>query len=310
MRRSQPAASRDTLTNVTPNDPSNPSHPPRSANPVLVRTRSLLEQVGSPFAALRTAREAAGLSLSDLSERLAVRPAFLEAVETGNLAVLPGSGYAGSLINMYAIHLGLDGESLVEAAFPAATPDTVSPAPGAAPAVPGPRRIISGVRLLTRRPSFTPGAPPPALAGGGAVGVRGVSPEVVEVAPVAIAAPAVAGPALPDTFVPPLPPPAPVGTVDGPYPGDPVPAEDPRGGRVVEVPPKPTQWVPASSTLAVPQPPSVTAVPAVKALRWVALVLFVAAILAALVLIVIMLVRSFEPQTALGMLLPWLPLRS
>ncbi|MFO1046767.1 MAG: helix-turn-helix transcriptional regulator [Geminicoccaceae bacterium] len=63
-------------------------------------------------AALRVTREARGEHLNDTAQWLRIRPAFLAALEAGDLQSLPGRVYAAGFLRSYAEHLGLDLTSL------------------------------------------------------------------------------------------------------------------------------------------------------------------------------------------------------
>ncbi len=62
---------------------------------------------------LRAAREAQGLGLEEVEDRLKIRRRFLVAIEAEQWDVLPGSAYARGFVRSYAQLLGLDGEELV-----------------------------------------------------------------------------------------------------------------------------------------------------------------------------------------------------
>ena len=73
-----------------------------------------------------TARLARGEDLQDIAAYLRIRPAFLAALEAGDVAATPGRPYAIGFLRSYGDHLGLDGKQLaaslkpaVEAATPA-----------------------------------------------------------------------------------------------------------------------------------------------------------------------------------------------
>ncbi|NOT42332.1 MAG: helix-turn-helix domain-containing protein [Alphaproteobacteria bacterium] len=63
---------------------------------------------------LRTARVERGQDVAAVAKLLKMRREQLEAVETGNLAKLPGRTYAVGFVRAYARHLGLDAETLVQ----------------------------------------------------------------------------------------------------------------------------------------------------------------------------------------------------
>lgn len=62
----------------------------------------------SPWAALREAREARGLSLMDVAQHLKLTPRQIEAMEAGDLAHLPGPTFARGFLRNYARFLKLD----------------------------------------------------------------------------------------------------------------------------------------------------------------------------------------------------------
>ena len=62
---------------------------------------------------LRSAREKMGKSLADCSKQLRIRQPFLEALEDGRHADLPGGTYAAGFLRTYSEFLGLDGEELI-----------------------------------------------------------------------------------------------------------------------------------------------------------------------------------------------------
>lgn len=62
---------------------------------------------------LSKTRENYGLSLQDVSDRLKIRLAYLEALEKDDVSVLPGRVYAIGFVRSYADFLGLDGEKIV-----------------------------------------------------------------------------------------------------------------------------------------------------------------------------------------------------
>lgn len=62
---------------------------------------------------LKQAREARGLTLYQAEEATHIRRVFLEALEEGRFADLPGGVYARGFVKSYANYLGLDGQELV-----------------------------------------------------------------------------------------------------------------------------------------------------------------------------------------------------
>ncbi len=63
---------------------------------------------------LREAREAKGLSLAEVHERTRISSRYLEAIEEGNFAVLPGDVYIKGFLQNYADCVGLDGGIITE----------------------------------------------------------------------------------------------------------------------------------------------------------------------------------------------------
>lgn len=93
----------------------------------------------------RAAREARGLTLSDVSEQLRIRAVYLAAIEEENWPAIGAAVYARGFLRTYARFLGLDPEESVaafNASSGAAAPASTSPA--AAP--PEPPRPIAGPR--------------------------------------------------------------------------------------------------------------------------------------------------------------------
>jgi cytoskeleton protein RodZ len=84
----------------------------------------------------RSAREARGLSLSDVAERLHIRSVYLAAIEEEDWHVIGAPVYVRGFMRTYARFLGLDPEAAVArfaAAVPAGIPATVAaPRPAAA----------------------------------------------------------------------------------------------------------------------------------------------------------------------------------
>jgi cytoskeleton protein RodZ len=61
---------------------------------------------------LRAARERLGWELADVAAMLRIRPAYLDALESGRLNQLPGNVYALGFLRSYATALGLDAEEV------------------------------------------------------------------------------------------------------------------------------------------------------------------------------------------------------
>jgi cytoskeletal protein RodZ len=64
-------------------------------------------------ALLRKAREQKGYSLDDVQEATKIRKRYLEAIETGDYKVLPGSFYVRAFVKTYAETVGLDAEEVL-----------------------------------------------------------------------------------------------------------------------------------------------------------------------------------------------------
>ncbi|MFC4307353.1 helix-turn-helix domain-containing protein [Cohnella boryungensis] len=64
-------------------------------------------------ALLRKAREQRGYSLDDIQEYTKIRKRYLEAIETGDYKVLPGSFYVRAFVKTYAETVGLDAEEVL-----------------------------------------------------------------------------------------------------------------------------------------------------------------------------------------------------
>lgn len=64
-------------------------------------------------ALLRKAREHRGYTLDDVQELTKIRKRYLEAIETGEYKVLPGSFYVRAFVKTYAETVGLDAEEVL-----------------------------------------------------------------------------------------------------------------------------------------------------------------------------------------------------
>lgn len=98
----------------------------------------------------RAAREARGLTLSDVSEQLRIRAVYLAAIEEENWPAIGAAVYARGFLRTYARFLGLDPEESVAAfnASSGAAPASTAPVPAAAEppqAIAGPRQGLSPV---------------------------------------------------------------------------------------------------------------------------------------------------------------------
>src|SRR5579883_285293 len=117
----------------------------------------------------RAAREARGLSLSDVAEQIHIRSVYLQAIENEDWSAIGAPVYIRGFIRTYARFLGLDGESAVQrfnesaagvkapmSAGPAATATaalaqvTPSPLPGASA-----RPVATPAAAATARPTKT-----------------------------------------------------------------------------------------------------------------------------------------------------------
>ena len=122
---------------MLPSSDSNPNGPKLGASrvgPMLDASR-----VG---AELRAARLRLGWALPDVAATLRIRLPFLEAIEDGRIADLPGNAYAVGFLRSYATTLGLDADEVArrfraeahevnqktELTFPAPVPDRGVPA--------------------------------------------------------------------------------------------------------------------------------------------------------------------------------------
>ncbi|WP_246210911.1 RodZ domain-containing protein [Vogesella oryzae] len=111
------------------------------------------QQIGQQ---LRTAREAQGLSLLDVVDRLKLSPRQLEAIEAGQFDRLPGVTFVRGFVRNYARFLELDSDglmALLDAQFP---PVKVEPAPVVA-AVAEQRPARSGKNWLWLLPLLAAG---------------------------------------------------------------------------------------------------------------------------------------------------------
>jgi cytoskeleton protein RodZ len=96
------------------------------------QTAIVMPALGEEF---RSAREARGLSLSDVAERLHIRSVYLAAIEDEDWHVIGAPVYVRGFMRTYARFLGLDPEAAVArfaATVPAGTPAASTPRPAAA----------------------------------------------------------------------------------------------------------------------------------------------------------------------------------
>jgi cytoskeleton protein RodZ len=66
------------------------------------------EAPASPWEGLRSAREARGLSVQEVSAHLKLAPRQIDAIERGDLSALPGAAFARGFVRNYARFLGVD----------------------------------------------------------------------------------------------------------------------------------------------------------------------------------------------------------
>jgi len=112
-------------------------------------------------------REALGYSVADVAQRLRIRPAFIEAIESGRFDLLPGAAYIPAFLRAYATHVGLDPQKVLSAyqlsgAVPIERPVTLPTA--AFPMVERRAPVAEKVppvpdRLMASQPPAAPAAP-------------------------------------------------------------------------------------------------------------------------------------------------------
>ncbi len=80
-----------------------------TAKPSLSPSQAAFQSIG---ATLRSRRETLGLSYEEVEMQIHIRPAYLKALEEGNLEELPSNLYGRGMLGNYAGFLGLDQEAL------------------------------------------------------------------------------------------------------------------------------------------------------------------------------------------------------
>jgi cytoskeleton protein RodZ len=105
-------------------------------------------------AELRAARRALGWEIPQLADSLRIRQPYLEAIEAGRVADLPGTTYALGFVRAYASALGMDAEAVSrrfreEATDVNGTPALRFPAPVPRRGVPAGALILLGLVVLT-----------------------------------------------------------------------------------------------------------------------------------------------------------------
>ena len=63
---------------------------------------------------LRTARQRLGWEVDAVAEALRLKPAFIRAIEHGDIRDLPGTAYAVGFVRTYATALGLDPNEAIQ----------------------------------------------------------------------------------------------------------------------------------------------------------------------------------------------------
>jgi cytoskeleton protein RodZ len=115
------------------------SHAPRVARPDAPYSPVIASRMGAD---LRAARERVGCTLPAMAAHLRIRLPYLEAIEDGRIADLPGNAYAMGFVRTYASSLGLDADEIsrrfraeaaevnrkTELSFPAPVPERGVPA--------------------------------------------------------------------------------------------------------------------------------------------------------------------------------------
>lgn len=197
-------------------------------------------------AELRAARERLGWLLPDVANSLRIRLSYLQAVEDGRVADLPGSAYAVGFVRAYATSLGLDAGEIArrfraEAIEVNGRPELAFPAPVPERGVPAGAVILVGAVIAAlaygawfrfsgeRGPAPADAVPPvPARLAPLAAPAPPPSPQVASVMPDKPARPlAAAQPPAPAAVAPPAPSPAspPLAASDAPAPPSPSPAQ-------------------------------------------------------------------------------------
>jgi cytoskeleton protein RodZ len=103
-------------------------------------------------AELRAARQRLGWKLADVAATIRIRLPYLEAIEDGRLADLPGNAYAMGFLRSYATFLGLDAAEVArrfraEASEVNRKPDLAFPAPVPERGVPAGAVVLMGVLI-------------------------------------------------------------------------------------------------------------------------------------------------------------------
>ncbi len=99
--------------------------------------------IGADLAAMR---ERAGMSITDLAQKLRIRAEYVEAIEKGEFVKLPGRIYAVGFIKTYAGSMGANAQAAVEA-YKRESASTGTPEKLEFP-VPAPARRTPGAKLI------------------------------------------------------------------------------------------------------------------------------------------------------------------
>ncbi len=83
-------------------------------------------EIGAQMAALR---QQFNLSQQEVSERLHIRPRYVNAIEEGRYELMPGKVYARGYVHTYAEFLGLDADKIVAQCFAGEAPANAQPIP-------------------------------------------------------------------------------------------------------------------------------------------------------------------------------------
>jgi cytoskeletal protein RodZ len=95
-------------------------------------------------ALLRSAREKKNLTLPEVADDIRIKVKYLEALEEGNYAQIPGSAYVTGFLRNYARYLGLHPDDMVQEFYS----DRPMPVPAVKPAT---RVLASGYERHSRR---------------------------------------------------------------------------------------------------------------------------------------------------------------
>jgi len=106
---------------------------------------------------LRSIREAARVSLVEISEITKLRVSLLEAIEAGRLEELPGGLYTLSYLRQYARAIGLNEEEVLRACLPAPAeiPEAEAAVVKSSVVIRLAARIGSGVHLIAWMQRFS-----------------------------------------------------------------------------------------------------------------------------------------------------------